>query len=113
VVARSREALDEHVLHGLAGVDDIQHHAVRMGLVEIEAARLGQLAGEVAQHPVQRPIPRPQLKPPMTRLIPRVPRRQIVPWRPCAHYPEHAVQHFARIAPDLMAALLISESGSS
>ena len=43
--------------------------------------------------------PLPSLKAPMTRLIGRIPRRQIVPRRTGAQHPQHAVQHGARVGP--------------
>ena len=54
---------------------------------------------ERLQHVAQRTAPDPGLKATMTRLIRRIPVRQILPRRARAKNPEDPVQHIAGIAP--------------
>ena len=69
------------------------------GFGEIDLAAVAQIFGETLQEPVQPAAALPLLKAPMARLIRWVARRQVVPRGPSAQYPEHAVQHGARIGP--------------
>lgn len=58
-----------------------------------------QIAGERLQHLSQGAVVRPLLKSPVTRLIRRIPRRQVLPGRTGAEDPQDAVEDIARIAP--------------
>ena len=63
------------------------------------------MAGQALEYPPQRAAAHPELKPPMTGLIGRVARRQVVPRGPGPHDPQDAIQHIARIAPRTSAAV--------
>ena len=58
-----------------------------------------QIAGERLQDPSERAVVHPLLKAPMTRLIRRIPRRQVLPGRPRPQDPQDPVEDIARIAP--------------
>ena len=66
---------------------------------EIELAAVAEILRETLQEPFEPARALPSLKAPMTRLIRRIARRQIVPGRAGAEHPQHAVQHRARVGP--------------
>ena len=76
---------------GEGGIDE--------GFGEIEFAAVAEILREPLQQPVEPAAALPLLKAAMTGLIRRIAARQIVPRRPGAEHPEHAVQHRARIGP--------------
>ena len=76
------------------------------GLTEINFAAVAEIFGEALQEPVKPTAALPLLKAAMTRLIGGIPPRQIVPRRPGAQHPEHAVEDGARIAPWAAASIL-------
>ena len=69
------------------------------GFTEIEFAAVAEILGEALQQPIESAAPLPLLKAAMTRLIGRIPPRQIVPRRPGAQDPQHAVEDGAGIGP--------------
>ena len=58
-----------------------------------------QVLRERVEHAVQRAVATPLLEAAMTGLIRRIARRQILPRRPGAQNPEHAIENIARISP--------------
>ena len=64
-----------------------------------------EIACQGVEDPLEDAVIDPALKPPMTRLIGRIPIGQVLPRRARAQDPQNPVQHVARIAPRPPAAI--------
>src|SRR5690606_16677955 len=65
----------------------------------------GELPLQEVEYPGHRPASGLELKAPVTGLVGRIPRRQILPRRPGPHHPEDPVQDIARVTPGTPAAI--------
>jgi hypothetical protein len=66
---------------------------------QIDSSSFDQISGQRLQDHFETPVPLPLLKPTMAGLIGWIAIRQILPLRPGAQNPEHAIQHFPRVPP--------------
>ncbi len=62
-------------------------------------AAIAEIFGQALEHTFEDAGPLPRLKAPMTRLVRRIPARQVVPGRSRTQDPQHAVQHRACLRP--------------
>ena len=74
-----------------AGVDE--------GFGQIELPSIAEVLRQASQKPAEQAGTLSRLKATMTGLVRRIPTRQVVPGRPGAEHPEHAVHHSARVLP--------------
>jgi hypothetical protein len=74
-------------------------------LTEIDFAAVAEIFREPLQQSVEPTTALPLLKPPVAGLIRRIAPRQVVPRRPGAQHPEHAVEDGARIRPRASASI--------
>lgn len=75
------------------------------GFTEIDFAAIAEILREALQQAVEPPGALPELKAAMTGLIGRIAPRQVMPRRPGAKHPEHAVKDGAGIRPGTPASI--------
>jgi len=89
---------------GEGGIDE--------GFREIDLTAVSQVGGQPFEEPIQASTALPELEAAMARLIRRISRRQILPRRARAQYPQHAVEHRARVGPGATAPVSATTRGS-
>jgi hypothetical protein len=75
------------------------------GLTEIDLAAIAEIFCKALQEPIETAAALPLLKAPVTGLIGGIAPRQVMPRRPGAQHPEHAVEDRARIRPRAAASI--------